>query len=193
MSKGEKDLRKQFPKLDSKCAQILPILIIRGELRFKELKKALVEFGIEMPETTLLMHLNHLIKYKLVSKKIISVKNVTYRPNMEKLEELQLKVNEVEKLVKEWIEAKETFLDMSIEDQILNILEKALVFRLGALKQWIIFAKYGKFEDRLMAELFESDFLRVHEKLLIKKCLEDEKYMEKVLEQIEEELRRVLR
>jgi len=186
-------LRKQFPKLDSKCAQILPILIIRGELRFKELKKALVEFGIEMPETTLLMHLNHLIKYKLVSKKIISVKNVTYRPNMEKLEELQLKVNEVEKLVKEWIEAKETFLDMSIEDQILNILEKALVFRLGALKQWIIFAKYGKFEDRLMAELFESDFLRVHEKLLIKKCLEDEKYMEKVLEQIEKELKQVLR
>ena len=183
----------QFPKLDSKCAQILSILIIRGELRFKELKKALVEFGIDMPETTLLMHLNHLIKHKLVSKRIISVKNVTYRPNMEKLEELQQKVKGAEKLIKEWIKAKETFLGMPIKDQISNILANTLAFRLEALKQWILFAKYGKFEDRLMAELFESDFLRVQEKLLIKKCLEDEKYMEKVLEQIEEELKRVLR
>ena len=183
----------QFPKLDSKCAQILSILIIRGELRFKELKKALAEFGIDIPETTLLMHLNHLIKHKLVSKRIISVKNVTYRPNMKKLEELQQKVKGAEKLIKKWMKAKETFLDIPIKDQISNILVNTLAFRLGALKQWILFAKYGKFEDRLIAELFESDFLRVQEKLLIKKCLEDEKYMEKVLEQIEEELKRVLR
>jgi len=192
MSKRVYDMKKgQFPKLDSKCVQILSILIIRGELRFKELKKALVEFGIDMPETTLLMHLNHLIKHKLVSKRIISVKNVTYRPNMEKLEELQQKVKGAEKLIKEWMKAKETFLDMPIKDQISNILANTLTFRLEALKRWILFAKYGKFEDRLIAELFESNFLRVQEKLLIKKCLEDEKYMEKVLEQIEEELRQV--
>ncbi len=183
----------QFPKLDSKCAQILSILIIRGELRFKELKMALVKYGIDMPETTLLMHLNHLIKHKLVSKRIISVKNVTYRPNMEKLEEFQHKLNSAVKILKEWKEAEKTFLNKPIKEQIADIITNSLCLKLGALKHWILFAKYGKFEDRLMAELLESHFFRFQEKLLIKKCLEDEKYMEKVLEQIEEELRRVLR
>ncbi|MEM1540251.1 MAG: hypothetical protein QXJ07_02570 [Candidatus Bathyarchaeia archaeon] len=183
---------KAVPKLDEKCAQIFAILLVRGELRFKDLKEILHrKFRVKLPEPTLLMHLNHLIKLKLVVKTIKSAKNVTYKPNIEKLEKIREKLDETVKKLKEWKELEEIFLNKPVEEQIATIVLNILAYELNFLKHRILFEKYGRFEDGFACELFRSYLLNYPESLIIKKCLENEDYMKKFLDGLEKQLKEV--
>jgi len=173
---------------DKKCKIIFIILLTKGELRFKDLKKELKNKHADMPEPTLLMHLNHLLKQKLIVKTVKSPKNVTYRPNMNKLEEFQKRLYAVQ--YREWRKMEEAFLNKPIEEQIEIVKLHALTRGLLCLKYQILFEKYGGFEDALMSELADWLF-SYQDSLIIKKCLKDEKYMEKLLECLEEELKRI--
>lgn len=183
---------KAVPKLDEKCAQIFAILLVRGELRFKDLKEILQRnYKVELPEPTLLMHLNHLVKLKLVAKTIKSAKNVTYKPNIERLKKIREKLDETVKKRKEWKELQEIFLNKPIEEQIATIVLNTLACELNFLKHQILFEKYGRFEDGFASELFRSHFFRYPESLIIKKCLENEDYMKKFLDGLEKQLKEV--
>lgn len=184
---------KTLPELDEKCVQIFIALFTYGELRFKDLKKILKsKYKLDLPEATILMHLNHLIKHKLVTKTIKTAKNVTYKPNMEKLQKLQEKLNMAVEIFKEWKETEEVFLNKPIEEQIGIVELTALMKELGFLKHQILFEKYGKIEDGIMSNLFISTYFKYHLFLIIKKCLEDEEYMDKVLKQIDRELEKIM-
>ena len=184
---------KPLPKLDSNCAKILAVLMFRDEVRFKDLKQKLAKYNMEIPEATLVMHLNHLIKSKLVLKTIKSPKNVTYKANIEKLDEVQTKFRASSQYVKDWKKFKEIFLSKPIKEQIEQILVNTVSCELAYLKHKILFEKYGKFADGLLAELFQSYFLRIPELLIIKKCMENEEYMKAFLEQLECDLEKIVK
>jgi hypothetical protein len=184
---------KPLPKLDSNCAKILAVLMFRDEVRFKDLKQILAKYNMEIPEATLLMHLNHLIKSKLVLKTIKSPKNVTYKANMEKLKEVQTKFRATSQYVKDWQKFKEIFLNKPVKEQIGQILINTVSCELAYLKHKILFEKYGKFADGLLAELFQSYFLRIPHFLVIKKCMENEEYMNAFLEQLERDLEKIVK
>jgi len=184
---------KPLPKLDSNCAKILAVLMFSDEVRFKDLKQKLAKYNMEIPEATLVMHLNHLIKSKLVLKTIKSPKNVTYKANIEKLDEVQTKFKASSKYVKDWKKFEEIFLSKPIKEQIVQILVNTVSCELAYLKHKILFEKYGKFADGLLAELFQSYFLRIPELLIIKECMKDEKYMNAFLEQLERDFEKIVK
>jgi len=176
-----------IPK-DEKCRIILITLLIKGELRFKDLKQELKNKHIKMPEPTLLMHLNHLLTQKLIIKTIKSPKNVTYRANINKFEEFKKRLDESAKLEKE---ITETFLNLPIEEQIYRLKHFALIRGLACLKYLILFEKYGRFEDSLMFEFIRNLF-NYPNILVVKKCSENEEYMNEFLKRLEEELKQIL-
>ncbi len=182
---GEPRTGNRLSQLDQKCIQILSILLDRGELRFTQLKAILLEYRVKMPEATLLDHLRHLTGKKLVLRRLIDVKNVTYRPNIEKFEEFQGFLDEVAKSKKKLAEMKNDFLSSSIEDQITEVLRNEIALNLEALKSTILFEKYGKFEDGFKAGLYQGNQMRILTSILIQRCLQDEEYRKKVFREIE--------
>lgn len=185
---------KRLPKLDSDCSKILAILLFRDEVRFKDLKQILnTKYKMRIPEATLVKRLNHLIENKLVLKTIKSPKNVTYKANIERLKDVQTKLKATSQYVKDWLKAEEIFLNKPIKEQIGTIIINTLECELASLKHRILFEKYGKFDDGLLAELFQSYFLKIPEFLIIKKCVENEEYMKAFLEQLERDLENIVK
>jgi DNA-binding HxlR family transcriptional regulator len=56
-------------------------------MRFNELAKTLKKLGMEMSHPTLLDHLNHLIKERLVTRREEKAQYVTYRLNVKRIGE----------------------------------------------------------------------------------------------------------
>jgi hypothetical protein len=177
--------QEEFPQLDPKCVEIFGILMLQGELRFKDLKAVLPNYKADIPEATLLDHLRHLMKQKLVLRRLIDVKNVTYRPNIKKLDEFHGFRAEVEKKEKALEKMRNEFLSSSIGEQITSVLLWEIALNLEALKSRILFGKNGKFVDGYKARLYEGAHLRGLTRALIDKCLQDEEYRKEVFREIE--------
>ena len=78
MGKGNEDLvrdqkidelMKKHRELDDTCMQILLTFIAYKRLRFNQLSRTLKKFGTNISNPTLIDHLNHLQKQKLISRK----------------------------------------------------------------------------------------------------------------------------
>ena len=182
-------MKNRFPKLDTKCVKIFAVLGSRGELRFSDLKRILPTYGINIHESTLVIHLNHLIKRKLVEKKIYSVKNVTYKPNVKELEKFQSFVDSVTETTETLERMKKTLLEKPVRDQITFLMRFEVSMNLNALKSKILFQKYGRFEDAFKARSYESHVWGTLENLMIAKCLEDDEYRENILAEIDDLLK----
>lgn len=173
-------LKKELPELDEKCVKVFTVLVLNGELRFKELKNA-----VDMNEATLLIHLSHLVEKQMVVKKVLSHKNVTYRPNIKKLEEFKTYIERSVKRQNEMLKLRKDFFDMPIGDQLNFIVVRRIEDSVEALKYRILHAKYGRFEDMLLVMLFESQSFKILENLMVNRCSEETEYRNRVLEAIE--------
>ncbi|MEM2107997.1 MAG: hypothetical protein QXL10_01775 [Candidatus Bathyarchaeia archaeon] len=165
-------------------AQILIFLTINGELRFTELKRKLRDKGLDIPEPTLLMHLNNLIKNNLVEKNILSHKYVTYRAKTEETARLKAAT----RYLKEQTKAEQVFRNLPPENQIATLIINSAILRLGFLKYQILFEAEGKWEYGFLAEIINSPLFRMHDRVILKMCMENPEYRKAFLEQLEKDL-----
>jgi DNA-binding transcriptional ArsR family regulator len=178
-------MEKQSLELDERCARILSIITLRGELRFNELHELSRRTPkIRMPKATLEVHLNHLVEKGLVLKNRVSHKNVTYRLNKEKLGSFEGFLKETPAFIKGQKQIKKNFLDLPVDVQVDNVLRLLVGLGFEALKFRVLSAKYKQFRHRLMVQLYEDYNFRFLEHLMVDRCVEDAKYQRKVFAEI---------
>lgn len=106
------------PLLDETCKNIFSVLLVSDKkLRFNELHRTLNDIGLKMSKPTLVEHLNHLKKRRLLVRKREGKQNVTYRVHWKNLEHLADAIKSRQAL-KHLLKNKESFNSVPIDDQI---------------------------------------------------------------------------
>jgi len=190
-------VRKNEPvTLDDYCDKILLglsfIRSVRGKrkVRFTELHECLNEYffrsGISKP--TLSLHLKHLVEKKLVIRKVEDVKCVTYRINEQKLKNFMKKFDDYVAYVKWFSKEQKKFLSEPPRENFEFVFWIMVLERLRLMKYRILYACNPEDWDALLTlRVFEKEmFLTSWEKLVIKRCVEDENYRREALSWIEE-------
>jgi len=78
------------PLLDEYCKNIFSVFLVsENPLRFNELYRTLNNIGLKMSKPTLIEHLYHLLKHRLIIRKKKGKQNVSYEANWTKLETFQ--------------------------------------------------------------------------------------------------------
>jgi len=78
------------PLLDEQCKNIFSVFLVSEKtLRFNELYRTLNDIGLKMSKPTLIEHLHHLLKDRLLIRKKEGKQNVSYAANWTKLETFQ--------------------------------------------------------------------------------------------------------
>lgn len=73
------EISKKMLELDNVCSNIFLTLLAYKKLRFNELHRTQKKLGSKISKPALSDHLKHLIKQKLVERKVEGVQKVTYR------------------------------------------------------------------------------------------------------------------
>lgn len=94
------EIIEKHKKLDDTCVEIFFTLQAYKRLRFNELHRYLKMFGTDITKQSLIEHLNHLRKQKLISRKIEGFQNVTYGLT----DEIDSLLNFPEEDIKKWFQ-----------------------------------------------------------------------------------------
>lgn len=94
------ELIKKHSKLDDMCVEIFFTLMAYKRLRFNQLHRYLKRFGTEVSKPSLIDHLNHLRKQKLISQKREDFQNVSYGLT----DEINALLTLPEEYIQEWFE-----------------------------------------------------------------------------------------
>lgn len=188
MSEG----KAQSPTLDENCQKIILTLITIGEkIRFNKLHDLLGQQGVELPKSSLTIHLGHLADKDLVIRKLEGVQNVSYEVNHEKFSNQSMKrindeLRRIEELRSSTDEKKRAFYSEPIDKQVKIVLDDIILRTLQQLKMRIDLksnrAKYEKFLELMIL----SRFSMIYAGWLTEKCVEDKEYREKVFQKIDE-------
>jgi DNA-binding HxlR family transcriptional regulator len=94
------ELIKKHKELDDTCIDIFLTLMAYKRMRFNELHRCLKKFGTDISKPSLIDHLNHLKKQKLISRKREDFQNVSYGLT----DEIDSLLTVPEEEIKEWLE-----------------------------------------------------------------------------------------
>jgi DNA-binding HxlR family transcriptional regulator len=94
------ELIKKHKELDGICVEIFFTLMAYKRLRFNQLHRYLKMFGTDISKPSLIEHLNHLKKQKLISRKREDFQNVSYGLT----DEIDSLLNFPEEDIKKWFE-----------------------------------------------------------------------------------------
>jgi len=184
----------ELPELDSYCTKILLYLAFKGEkIRFNELYEELKKHGLELSKPTLSRHLKHLCEEGLVIRKVEDVQVVSYQVNFEEIGKFKDFIQDIAKQYDEIIarlrKAKREFEAFPLDIQLGEIYRTMFWRYLGELKARIkVETDPMNFEKRLELFCWSSPYFRVLERWLIEQCKKDEKFREKVLQAITEDM-----
>jgi DNA-binding HxlR family transcriptional regulator len=137
------DLIRKHKKLDDICVDIFFTLMAYKRLRFNELHRYLKMFGTDISKPSLIEHLDHLRKQKLISRKREGFQNVSYGLTDEIDSLLTLPEEHIRKWVENFIEEK-------------NIPEKFRVLKPFDAKEF-----YRKLSEKQLEEVIDKDLKRV--------------------------------
>jgi len=137
------ELIKKHKELDDMCVEIFFTLMAYKRLRFNQLHRYLKMFGTDISKPSLIEHLNHLKKQKLISRKREDFQNVSYGLT----DEIDSLLNFPEEDIKKWFE---NFIEGK------NLPEK---FRL--LKPFDAKEYYGKLPEKQLDEAIDKDLKTV--------------------------------
>ena len=105
--------------LDKQCQKILSFLLFhRTAIRFNGLYKTLNGYGLKVSKPTLSEHLKHLVKARLVKRKIEGIQNVSYRVDFEKYKQLNKTSEMAQDLLEYHEKNKKTYDSLAVADQI---------------------------------------------------------------------------
>lgn len=176
----------RWEKLDKRCQKILLVMILKKDtMRFNELAKTLKKLGMEMSHPTLLDHLNHLVKERLVTRREEKAQYVTYRLNMNKIGESKKYLDRAVRIEKSWTKEKESLFSMLVDKQVEIVLQTLAVRKLYEIQARIALELDSKNLEKQIGVLFwTSSIVENVEFWLIQKAVEDQKYREELLKTI---------
>jgi DNA-binding HxlR family transcriptional regulator len=137
------EIIKKHKKLDDICIQVFFTLHAYKRLRFNELHRYLKMFRTDISKQSLIEHLNHLRKQKLISRKHEGFQKVTYGLT----DEINSLLTVPEEHIQKWIDY---FLD-----------EKNLPEELRSLKNFDAEDYYRRLSEKQLNETIDKDLNRV--------------------------------
>jgi len=161
------------PILDEYCKNIFSVLLVSDKpLRFNELHRTLSQIGLKMSKPTLIEHLNHLRKRKLVKRKKEGKQNVNYRVNWEKLKTLQQSMK-TRQMLKNLLENEKRFKSFPLDEQITyvtNIMTLSNLYQLKVEIQAVL--DPSKNFEHVVQYLFINRFFQFFKTWLLESCKE---------------------
>ena len=198
------ELIKKHKELDDLCVEIFFTLMAYKRLRFNQLHRCLKKFGTDISKPSLLDHLKHLKKQKLISRKREGFQNVSYGLT----DEINSLLNIPEEDIKKWVEnsiegknlpkklrllpfdAKEYYDRLSekqLDEAIDKDLNSVLTHNLFELQTFINYdLKLGKPErDAAFWNFVGNPLYRMLERSIVENCRNSEKYRKRLFEKID--------
>jgi len=161
------------PLLDEYCKNIFSVLLVSDKtLRFNEFHKILNQIGLKMSKPTLIEHLHHLQKRKLLIRKKEGKQNVSYRVNWGKLETLQESMK-TRQAIRHLLQNKKTFKSFPIDEQVTyvtNIMTLSNLYRLRLEVQDVL--DPSKNFEHSVQFLFTNRFFEFFKTWLLESCQE---------------------
>lgn len=198
------ELLKKHKKLDDICVEIFFTLTAYKRLRLNELHRYLKMFNTDISKQSLIEHLNHLRKLKMISRKNEGFQNVTYGLT----DEIDSLLTVPEGYLKEWvenfIEGKNLpkklrplkdfdigkYFDKLSENQLNETIEKelntVLAQNLFELKTFVEYdLKLNKTaSDAVFWNFVGNPLYRMLERSIVEDCRHSERYKQKLFERI---------
>jgi DNA-binding HxlR family transcriptional regulator len=199
------EILEKHKKLDDICIEIFFTLQAYKRLRFNELHRYLQMFGTDISKQSLIEHLNHLRRQKLISRKKEGFQNVTYGLT----DEINSLLTIPEENIKEWIEdliegkklSKELKLlkDFDLKDYYSRLSEKQLdeaidkdlnTIMAQNLFELKTFVEYDLKLDKPVSHAVFWNFVgnplyRMLERSIVEDCRQSEAYRKKLFEKID--------
>jgi len=198
------ELIKKHKELDDLCVEIFFTLMAYKRLRFNQLHRYLKKFGTDISNPSLIEHLRHLEKQKLISRKHEGFQNVSYGLTDEINSLLDIPEEDMKKWVENVINEKkfpkklrllpfdaEEYYGKLSERQLDEVIDKhlntVLAQNLFELKTFINYdLKLDKPERYAVFWNFVGNPLyRILEKGIVEDCRNSEKYRKKLFEKID--------
>lgn len=191
-------------ELDDICKEIWLTLLAKERLRFSELHRSLKKLGTDISKPSLLEHLDHLIKQKLIMRKVEGFQNVSYGLT----EEIYSLIHVSPEDMAEWLEVLENdeglpaklrsikfdmnayyrkMTEKQLDQETDRELDDTLALGLFELKNLISYdLKIDKKEsDADFWKFIGNPLYRMHERSVAEKCRESDRYKERLFEKIE--------
>lgn len=200
------EILEKHKKLDDVCIEIFFTLQAYKRLRFNELHRYLKMFGTNITKQSLIEHLNHLRKQKLISRKKEGFQNVTYGLTDEIGSLLNFPEEDIEKWFQNTIEGKNLpkklrhlklfdgieyptkLSEEQLNEAIYKDLNTLLTQNLFELKT---FVKYDLRLDKPESDAVFWNFVgnplyRMLERSIVEDCRHSEAYRRKLFERIDD-------
>jgi len=191
-------------ELDDTCKEIWLTLLAKQRLRFSELHRSLKKLGTDISKPSLLEHLDHLIKQKLITRKVEGFQNVSYGLT----EEIYSLIHVSQEDIAEWLDALENdeglpaklrsikfdmntyyrkMTEKQLDQETDRDLDDTLALGLFELKNLISYdLKIDKKEsDADFWKFIGNPLYRMHERTIVEQCRESDRYREKLFEKME--------
>jgi DNA-binding HxlR family transcriptional regulator len=198
------EILKKHRELDDICVEIFFTLMAYKRLRFNQLHKYLKKFGTDISKPSLIEHLKHLKKQKLISRKREGFQNVSYGLTDEINSLLDIPEEDIKKWVERFIEGKnlpKKFrpLPFDTKEYYGKLSEKQLDETIDKDLNWVLtqnlfelktFIKYDLRLDRPERDVVFWKFVgnplyRMLEKDIVEDCRNSEKYQQRLFEKID--------
>jgi len=157
--------------LDETCKNIFSALLVSDKmLRFNELYRTLNQIGLKMSKPTLIEHLRHLHKRKLLIRKKEGKQNVSYEANWEKLETLK-QTMKTRQMLRNLLQNEKQFKSFSIDEQVVYVTDIMTLSNLYRLKLEVqdVLDPSKNFEHSIQF-LFIHRFFEFFKKWLLENC-----------------------
>jgi DNA-binding HxlR family transcriptional regulator len=191
-------------ELDDICKEIWLTLLAKERLRFSELHRSLEKLGTDISKPSLLEHLDHLIKQKLITRKVEGFQNVSYGLT----EEIYSLIHVSQEDIEEWLEVLENdeglpaklrsiefdmnayyrkMTEKQLDQETDRDLDDTLALGLFELKNLISYdLKIDKKEsDADFWKFIGNPLYRTHERTIVEKCRESDRYKEKLFDKMQ--------
>ena len=178
--------------LDERCKKIFAVLLVtQKKMRFNELKRTLKETRLEMPSPTLIRHLRHLCKKRLLIRKEEDFQNVSYTVNWKKLEHLADIIDQ-QKALEHLLRNKKIFESAPMDDQTIYLMDVLTLRNLHLLRAEILsIVNPTKAFEYTISNLYTSRFFELFKTWLLKNCRENKtECKEKALSTVEYNIKR---
>jgi len=159
------------PLLDEQCKKIFSVFLVSQKtLRFNVLHRTLNEIGLKMTKPTLISHLNHLHKNKLIVRKKEGKQNVSYTANWAKLEAFKQSM-ETKRFIERQLEDEKRFKSFPINEQVIYVTNLFSLRNLYKLKLEVqdVIDPSKNFEHSIQF-LLTDRFFEIFKRWLLESC-----------------------
>ena len=175
-------------QFDEHCAKILLVLIVdKQQMHFNELHRTLIGKRITFSKPTLKKHLDHLREAGYVTRTPDKGQLVTYSLNLEKIGKAKEYAERVKRIAKSQYENKKEFFSRTEKEQVNMVLNYLSFKKLHETKARIEYLLDPKsFEKWFAVRFWMHPALELVFVWMIKRCVRDEAYRERILEIIDD-------